>query len=27
VRERFYAYANAVLHPRLVRWRRLLKTF
>jgi signal peptidase I len=27
VRERFYAYANALLHPRLVRWRRLLTTF
>jgi signal peptidase I len=27
IRERFYAYANALLHPRLVRWRRLLKTF
>jgi signal peptidase I len=27
VRERIYAYANALLHPRLVRWRRLLKTF
>ena len=27
VRERMYAYANALLHPRLVRWRRLLKTF
>jgi signal peptidase I len=26
-RERFYAYANALLHPHLVRWRRLLKTF
>jgi signal peptidase I len=27
VRERMYAYANALLHPRLVRWRRLLTTF
>jgi signal peptidase I len=27
VRERLYAYANALLHPRLVRWRRLFKTF
>ena len=27
VRERFYAYANALLHPHLVRWRRLFKTF
>ena len=27
VRERLYAYANALLHPRLVRWRRLLTTF
>jgi len=27
VRERVYAYANALLHPRLVRWRRLLTTF
>jgi signal peptidase I len=27
VRERIYAYANALLHPRLVRWRRLLTTF
>ena len=27
VRERIYAYVNALLHPRLVRWRRLLKTF
>ena len=27
VRERFYAYANALLHPRLVRWHRLFKTF
>jgi len=27
VRERLYAYANALLHPHLVRWRRLFKTF
>src|SRR5690348_16214122 len=27
VRERIYAYANALLHPRLVRWRRLMTTF
>jgi len=27
VRERFYAYLNAILHPHLVRWRRLFKTF
>ena len=27
VRERMYAYANALIHPRLVRWQRLLKTF
>ena len=27
VRERIYAYVNALLHPRLVRWRRLLTTF
>lgn len=27
IRERFYAYANALLHPRLVRWTRLFKTF
>jgi signal peptidase I len=27
VRERFYAYANALLHPHLVRWRRLFTMF
>jgi len=27
VRERFYAYANALLHPSLVRWNRLFKSF
>ena len=27
IRERFYAYANALLHPHLVRWKRLFKTF
>jgi signal peptidase I len=27
VRERFYAYANALLHPSLVRWHRLFKFF
>jgi signal peptidase I len=27
VRERIYAYANALLHPHLVRWRRLMTTF
>ncbi len=27
VRERFHAYFTAMLHPRLVRWRRLFKTF
>ena len=26
VRERFYAYANALLHPSLVRWNRLFKS-
>ena len=27
VRERFWAYRNAVLHPHLVRWRRLFRWF
>ena len=27
IRERMYAYLNAMLHPRLVRWHRLLKLF
>lgn len=27
IRERFLAYANAVIHPGEVRWRRLFKTF
>ena len=27
VRERFYAYANALLHPSEVRWKRLFTTF
>ncbi len=27
VRERFFAYANAVLHPGVVRWKRLFHTF
>ena len=27
IRERVFAYANAVLHPRLVRWKRLFQTF
>jgi signal peptidase I len=27
IRERFLAYASAVLHPGLVRWRRLFRTF
>jgi hypothetical protein len=26
-RERFLAYVNAVLHPGLVRWKRLFHTF
>jgi len=25
--ERFYAYANALLHPRIVRWNRIFRTF
>jgi signal peptidase I len=25
--ERFYAYANALLHPRIVRWKRIFRTF
>jgi signal peptidase I len=27
IRERFFAYANAMVHPGLVRWRRLFRTF
>jgi signal peptidase I len=27
IRERFFAYANALVHPGLVRWRRLFRTF
>jgi signal peptidase I len=27
IQERFYAYVNALLHPRLVRWNRLFSTF
>jgi signal peptidase I len=27
IRERVYAYANALLHPRRVRWNRLFETF
>src|SRR5271169_1394353 len=26
-RERFFAYANALLHPRIVRWNRIFRTF
>jgi len=27
IRERFFAYANALVHPGLVRWKRLFRTF
>jgi signal peptidase I len=27
IRERFFAYANALLHPGVVRWKRLFRTF
>jgi signal peptidase I len=27
IRERFLAYANALIHPSIVRWRRLFRTF
>jgi hypothetical protein len=27
IRERFFAYANAILHPSTVRWKRLFRTF
>ena len=27
ISERFYAYANAILHPGIVRWRRIFRTF
>jgi len=27
IRERFFAYANALLHPRVVRWSRIFRTF
>jgi len=27
IRERFFAYANAVLHPGIVRWKRIFRTF
>ena len=27
IRERIFAYANALIHPSLVRWRRLFRTF
>ena len=27
IRERVFAYANALIHPNLVRWRRLFRTF
>jgi len=27
IRERFLAYASAIFHPGLVRWKRLFRTF
>jgi signal peptidase I len=27
IRERFFAYADAVIHPSIVRWRRLFRMF
>lgn len=27
IRERFFAYADAIIHPGIVRWRRLFRTF
>jgi signal peptidase I len=27
IQERFFAYANALLHPRIVRWNRIFRTF
>jgi signal peptidase I len=27
IRERFFAYANALLHPRIIRWSRIFRTF
>ena len=27
IRERFFAYANALLHPGIVRWKRIFRTF
>ncbi|MGH9675505.1 MAG: signal peptidase I [Candidatus Acidiferrum sp.] len=27
IRERFFAYVNAILHPGIVRWKRLFRTF
>ena len=27
IQERFFAYANAILHPRIVRWNRIFRTF
>jgi signal peptidase I len=27
IRERFFAYANAILHPGIVRWKRIFRTF
>jgi signal peptidase I len=27
IRERFFAYANAILHPGIVRWKRIFNTF
>ena len=27
IRERFFAYANAILHPGTVRWKRIFNTF
>jgi signal peptidase I len=27
IRERFFAYANALLHPSIVRWKRIFRTF
>jgi hypothetical protein len=27
IRERFFAYANVILHPGTVRWKRIFQTF
>jgi hypothetical protein len=27
ISERFFAYANAILHPGIVRWKRIFHTF